>query len=150
MLQQNLAAHQDEHRAAKEFRAGLILCAEDVADLEAQGRERESGAADEEHRWNDVHPQEGEGHAGSQRVDAGDQIRELGAQQITDGGHQRLKAAEVEAYAQHVAKPRLAHGQTLADGHRESIHAQPNSDEEQFNQTHQATSLREKRDLSAF
>ena len=72
MFQQDLAAHEDQDDAAGELCPGLILEAEDVADLEPRGGEDEGGAADEADGGHDVDPrQQGEGDAHGQGVDAG-------------------------------------------------------------------------------
>ena len=72
MLQQDLAAHEDQDDAAGELRPGLILQAEDVADLQSGGGEDKGGAADEADGGHDVDPrQQGEGDAHGQGVDAG-------------------------------------------------------------------------------
>lgn len=182
MLQQDLAAHEDQHHAAQQLGLALVLGAEHIAHLQADGREDKGDHANEQHRPEDIHPQEGKGdahgqgidaggngqgdhgfegegivqlflflaqgladhvaadeaqqHKGDPMVDADDEGLELGTQQVADEGHQRLKAAEVGTHAQGVLHFSLAHGKALANGHGKGVHAQANSDEEQFQNAH--------------
>ena len=80
VLEQDLQAHEDQHDAADKLRARLVLCAEDVADADADGREDKGRHADEADGRNDVDLQEREGHADRERVDArGDRDRRFRA-----------------------------------------------------------------------
>ena len=71
VLKEDLEAHEDEHDAAGHFGFRLILGAENIADLDADGGEYEGGDADEQHGRYDVDLQEGEGDADREGIDAG-------------------------------------------------------------------------------
>ena len=59
-----------------------------------------------------------------------------GAQVKAQQRHQRLKAAEPAANGGHAADGGPLHGQTLADGNRESIHAHAHCQQKQFPKSH--------------
>ena len=65
-----------------------------------------------------------------------DAIRKLGPQHPADEGHQRLKAAEVQAHRQGMTPFDLRHGQPLTNRHGEGIHGQSHTDQEQFDKSH--------------
>ena len=66
MLQQNLHTHCDEDNAADQLRLGLVLCAEDIADFDADGGENKGDRADKGDGGDDVHLQKGKRNADGQ------------------------------------------------------------------------------------
>ena len=69
-------------------------------------------------------------------IHALDDAHEAVAQRPADHRHQRLKAAEIQAHKHRVPRLQLFQAQTLADGDREGVHAQPHGDQQQFSKTH--------------
>ena len=71
MLQQDLAAHEDQDDPARKLGLRLESQAEHVSDLHARDSENEGSYPDEGNGGNDIHVQEGEGHADCESVNAG-------------------------------------------------------------------------------
>ena len=69
-------------------------------------------------------------------VKAADEPGELGAQDVAQQGHQRLKPAEVKAGDGHVARFQFGLAEPLADGNGEGVHRKPHRQDKQFRQTH--------------
>ena len=86
VLQQDLQADEDQDHAPGDLRLRLVLQAEDVPDVDAQGRQQKGGHADETGGRQDANRKEGKGDAHSQRVDAG------GHSQQQHGAHSQIVA----------------------------------------------------------
>ena len=56
-------------------------------------------------------------------------LLELGAQEIANGGHQRLEKAKPESTNQGHAPGKLLGGQSFTNGDREGIHGKTNGDQ---------------------
>ena len=68
MLQQDLAAHEDQHDTAHQLCTGFIPHAEGMADFDADGGQDKGGAADKRDSGQDGYFQKGEGNAHRQCV----------------------------------------------------------------------------------
>ena len=71
MLQQNLQADENQDHTAGDLRLFLVPQTEPVAHHHAHAAEHKGGAADDADGRHNVHPQEREGNAHGQRVNAG-------------------------------------------------------------------------------
>lgn len=71
MLEQDLNAHKDEHSAAEQLRAGFVLEAEHMADLDADAGQHEGRRTDKADRRKDADLKKGKGDADGERIDAG-------------------------------------------------------------------------------
>ena len=71
MLQQDLQTQQDQDHAAGNGGLFLVFGAEAVADEHTAHADDKGGHADDADGGDDTHPQEGEGNADRQGVDAG-------------------------------------------------------------------------------
>ena len=80
---------------------------------------------------------EGEQGKGDPVVNGDDVILELAAQQVADGGHERLKAAEKGGDDEHVLDiDTVTHLKTAADGHGKGVHGQPHTGQKNLNKSH--------------
>ena len=87
MLQQDFETHQDQYDTAEQLCAGLVLCAEHMADLHADARQHKRGCTDERHRRNDIDLPERKRHTDRKRINArGNRKRQHGhkAERIAD------------------------------------------------------------------
>ena len=72
MLEKDLESHKAENDTADELGLGLVFCAENAADLNAESREAEGDNADRKNRRYDVNAgNDGKGYADRKGVDAG-------------------------------------------------------------------------------
>ena len=71
MLEEDAQSHEDQDDTADQLGLGLEFRAEEVADIDTDGREGEGDHADEGDGGGDGDLQEGKGHAHGQGVDAG-------------------------------------------------------------------------------
>ena len=69
-------------------------------------------------------------------VNIGDELLELGAQQVANQRHQRLEAAKVQAGDGGMAGLQAGKTQALADGNGERIHGKADCQNKQLDQTH--------------